>query len=716
VIPEGIPAGLRAKPRWVTWRYVFRDGNWTKPPYEAKSGRPAPSTDRTTWTTFEQALAAYRAGGWDGVGFVPTPEDGLAGIDLDHIRDRETGALSPRAAMIASRMDTYAEASPSGTGARIFAYGRKPDRDRSKNGDVEIYDGLTAGGKPGGRYLTVTGHRLEGSPPDIRQRQEALVAVYEAEVKDAAKVNKPRPAPGGNGHPDDEEVIRRAAAADNGDKFAALWAGRTDLYGGDDSRADAALCAILAFWTGRDAAQMDRLFRRSSLMRAKWEEGRGEKTYGERTIDFAIAQCDEVYEPATCRNGQDGSRRPAAKRPASPTFNAGRLTLRPERSRRTASGAVKVDVAVLADGKRVDLLTLSCSLTGRREAARQIARHLPDDSPDRGQVDVAVAGILAAADEWLRRPAAADPDAKTLYEVVRAAVPEALGIAGRTEKGVWSEHHGGELTRPAFVTFTPPWLLEAAAGAADAPRDESGRVKRSALLRAVKTELEVPWSELAGTLPRWTDAELGSETAAGRKFREALIRLWTAPRTFVVTKTLAGTSGEVTASRASLLSRAQDDARPYLTATMTPAPREMWRQVQSSFDAYWRPYIVPGEGTIGILLAMRWSLGGQIGVELPGVGDQDALTTIGARFGCVSKSPPVAGVLSGGKVRLAVLSRSVTEELLEVPQEEEQQNPDSEPVTPPPATETPDGSGGVDFPASDSAGAVTESPRPDERV
>lgn len=60
-----------------------------------------------------------------------------------------------------------------------------------------------------------------------------------------------------------------------------------------------ALCMLLAFWTGRDATQMDRLFRRSGLYREKWDElhyGDG-RTYGEGTIERAIAQTDEVYEP-----------------------------------------------------------------------------------------------------------------------------------------------------------------------------------------------------------------------------------------------------------------------------------------------------------------------------------------------------------------------------------------------------------------------------------
>jgi P4 family phage/plasmid primase-like protien len=61
-----------------------------------------------------------------------------------------------------------------------------------------------------------------------------------------------------------------------------LWHARADVLGRsyptstpgqafDRSAADAALMAHLAFWCIKDPAQMDRLFRRSALMRPKWE-------------------------------------------------------------------------------------------------------------------------------------------------------------------------------------------------------------------------------------------------------------------------------------------------------------------------------------------------------------------------------------------------------------------------------------------------------------
>jgi primase-polymerase (primpol)-like protein len=58
-----------------------------------------------------------------------------------------------------------------------------------------------------------------------------------------------------------------------------------------------ALCSLLAFWTGGDTHQIDRLFRDSGLYREKWDEVHFSDgaTYGERTIERAIAGTQEFY-------------------------------------------------------------------------------------------------------------------------------------------------------------------------------------------------------------------------------------------------------------------------------------------------------------------------------------------------------------------------------------------------------------------------------------
>ncbi len=83
----------------------------------------------------------------------------------------------------------------------------------------------------------------------------------------------------------DDNVISLARAANNGDKFAELFdRGNLTEYGGDHSRGDAALVGMIVFYTGPDPDQIDRIFRRSKLFRAKWDELRGTATYGEITI------------------------------------------------------------------------------------------------------------------------------------------------------------------------------------------------------------------------------------------------------------------------------------------------------------------------------------------------------------------------------------------------------------------------------------------------
>ena len=63
----------------------------------------------------------------------------------------------------------------------------------------------------------------------------------------------------------------------------------------DRSSADAALMSHLAFWTGKNTDRMDRLFRRSALMRDKYEK-HGNYDYAGHTISGAVANTSNVYK------------------------------------------------------------------------------------------------------------------------------------------------------------------------------------------------------------------------------------------------------------------------------------------------------------------------------------------------------------------------------------------------------------------------------------
>jgi primase-polymerase (primpol)-like protein len=81
----------------------------------------------------------------------------------------------------------------------------------------------------------------------------------------------------------DEVVLERALAADKEERFSKLWSGQWEKQYASQSEADMALCCKLAFWTGKNRVQMDRLFRQSKLFREKWDERHHANgaTYGE---------------------------------------------------------------------------------------------------------------------------------------------------------------------------------------------------------------------------------------------------------------------------------------------------------------------------------------------------------------------------------------------------------------------------------------------------
>jgi primase-polymerase (primpol)-like protein len=175
------------------------------------------------------------------------------------------------------------------TGVHILAYGDLPPSGRRRNG-VELY--------PTAHYFVVTGEHLAGTPTTIQERTEALQTLYASLARpEPPRRSTARPAVPSSSALDDVTLLAKARAAVNGAQFSSLWNGDVSAYGGDESAADLALCNHLAFWTGRDPLRMDRLFRQSGLMRSKWDSRRGDTTYGQLTIDRAIADTSAVYEP-----------------------------------------------------------------------------------------------------------------------------------------------------------------------------------------------------------------------------------------------------------------------------------------------------------------------------------------------------------------------------------------------------------------------------------
>src|SRR5262249_40171084 len=143
---------------------------------------------------------------------------------------------------------------------------------RRRNDRIEMYGD--------GRFFTVTGQHLQGTRTTIEERTAELAAVHTRVFRPNESRHRAAAQPD---ELDDDRLLERARAAQNGEKFWALWNGDTSQHGGDDSAADLALCNFLAFWTACDAERIDRMFRQSRLYREKWDERRGVLTYGALT-------------------------------------------------------------------------------------------------------------------------------------------------------------------------------------------------------------------------------------------------------------------------------------------------------------------------------------------------------------------------------------------------------------------------------------------------
>jgi putative DNA primase/helicase len=275
---------IRDLKQWMCWRSEERDGKLTKIPYSPLTSGKASSTNPDSWAGYSEAVAAYKERDYDGIGFVFTYEDDFVGVDLDRCLD-EAGELEDWAREIIDELDSYTEISPSGTGVHILLRATLPDG-RNRKGPVEIY--------AHSRYFTVTGQHLGGTPSTIENRQEQILALRRGVLGEPASTN---------GHEtarsvvssglSDQEILMKAAAAENREKFQRLWAGDTNGYT-SVSEADQALCSLLAFWTGPDPTKIDEFFRQSGLCREKWERA----DYRDRTISKALEGRTEFYQPA----------------------------------------------------------------------------------------------------------------------------------------------------------------------------------------------------------------------------------------------------------------------------------------------------------------------------------------------------------------------------------------------------------------------------------
>ncbi|RPK06535.1 hypothetical protein BSBH6_00158 [Bacillus subtilis] len=280
---KNIPQELKNAPQWILWRSEERNGKKTKVPYQI-DGSMAQSSNKRTWSTFATIIKFYNEQEYDGIGFMFSKDDPFIGIDIDHcVND---GVLSPFAQEIIQTINSYTEYSPSGEGVHIIAKGKLPLRGPG-TGRKNIDKGLEV--YRHGRYFTFTGNSLDVGP--VQERSEEIKTIFDkylTEREEAKSVSARSQSGSDMSNLSNKEIWERMFNSKNGKSIQDLFNGQ--LINGDHSSTDMALCNHLAFWTDKDAAKMDSMFRESDLFREKWDRQHSADgaTYGEMTIAAAI--------------------------------------------------------------------------------------------------------------------------------------------------------------------------------------------------------------------------------------------------------------------------------------------------------------------------------------------------------------------------------------------------------------------------------------------
>lgn len=326
-----IPPAMAAYQQFVLWTSVpskTRPGKTDKFPVNPYTGKATDAHDQSSWLTGEQALQHLNSPGVSGIGFVFTENDPFFFFDVDDCLN--DGTWSEAAQNFCQAFNgCFIEVSHSGKGLHIIGTGSLPAHGtRNKQYGLELYTKL--------RFCALTGNGAVGDPAFMAQAPLNWLVGLPGWSGGTTGGEAPAewttgPSFDWSGPESDADLIHKmlnskpSAASVFGNKatvaqlwhadVAALSAAFPDNRpeGFDWSSADAALCAHLAFWTGRDCDRIDRIFRQSALYRSKWDERRGEYMYGEKTILGAVGKCQHVLSSGAAPAVQQPPGEPTAR-------------------------------------------------------------------------------------------------------------------------------------------------------------------------------------------------------------------------------------------------------------------------------------------------------------------------------------------------------------------------------------------------------------------
>jgi len=299
---------MRDVPQWINWRLEERPGEPkpAKVPFSVVGQHRITPHDPTAWLSYEQAIALDP----EHIGFVLTAIDPYFCIDLDHAwNGSEWSAMSSD--ILARFPGAYVEVSYSGDGLHVIGQGNKTPGYMTRGPGVEFYTearfiAITATGAYGDAdaYNHTAGlaafapmylkPELPNVPGSVTEwTTEAVEGAYGPNLTDDDLIKKMLNATPSTAVAFETKAHVKDIWNNNAVVLAGFYPPDTPDKPYGQSEVDGALAGHLAFWTGKDCARIERLMRRSKLVRDKWN--RKGDSYMVRTIVGAVAKCGKVY-------------------------------------------------------------------------------------------------------------------------------------------------------------------------------------------------------------------------------------------------------------------------------------------------------------------------------------------------------------------------------------------------------------------------------------
>jgi len=278
---QNIPQWLKKMNIFCVWKNEKQEGNNTKVPYSFVTGNRARSNYYKDFGKYEDAIRVVSK--YSGIGFKVSKDIGV--IDLDKCVDEHGNINELAKDIIKLFKGAYIEYSPSKTGVHIiiklqnFQFQKEMYYIKNSKLGAEVYVGEATN-----RFMTLTGDCIEkGSDLDMSEAMGVFLETYMLRQRliDTTQSYS------GECNLTDEEIIQKAKEKYK-ERFIKLLYGDFSNYP-SQSEADFHFCTMLASICNGNKERINSVYEGSGLMREKWNRPQNGSSYGEITMDKAIA-------------------------------------------------------------------------------------------------------------------------------------------------------------------------------------------------------------------------------------------------------------------------------------------------------------------------------------------------------------------------------------------------------------------------------------------